>query len=305
MCGFRFHLGWLLLLLAGAAYLLWPAQTNLLVFGIDYTVPWEATARSDSILLLGFNPVSLRAVPRMSQSSVALHPDANGHLVGYFEVAPGNHSHAFERYDLVSAPVVDDRGKLVGRVTVAAVVDFIRDQSDSEMLNLAGLREDGEGGISGLDDRLLADVDAGVLALREAGLRVPDDMSVVAFDDLPEEWVSEPFLTVAAQPAYEIGHRAAALLLDQITGSREPAGESVELPFELIIRRSSAPPPAPVIAGALALAPAERAPTLEWDDCVGHGDSLLGDADDGVSRVGGGENDHEVAVGLGQQHLVA
>jgi magnesium transporter len=49
---------------------------------------------------------------------------------------------AFERYDLVSAPVVDDRGKLVGRVTVAAVVDFIRDQSDSEMLNLAGLRED-------------------------------------------------------------------------------------------------------------------------------------------------------------------
>ncbi|MBX9629761.1 MAG: magnesium transporter [Burkholderiales bacterium] len=49
---------------------------------------------------------------------------------------------AFERYDLVSAPVVDDHGQLVGRVTVAAVVDFIRDQSDSEMLNLAGLRED-------------------------------------------------------------------------------------------------------------------------------------------------------------------
>ena len=48
-----------------------------------------------------------------------------------------------------------------------------------------------------------------IRALREAGLRVPDDMSVVAFDDLPEEWVSEPFLTVAAQPAYEIGHRAA------------------------------------------------------------------------------------------------
>jgi magnesium transporter len=49
---------------------------------------------------------------------------------------------AFERYDLVSAPVVDDHGQLVGRVTVAAVVDYIRDQSDSEMLNLAGLRED-------------------------------------------------------------------------------------------------------------------------------------------------------------------
>ena len=36
----------------------------------------------------------------------------------------------------------------------------------------AGLSEDGEGRITGLDDRLLADVDAGVEALREAGLRV-------------------------------------------------------------------------------------------------------------------------------------
>jgi LacI family transcriptional regulator len=44
-----------------------------------------------------------------------------------------------------------------------------------------------------------------VRALRELGLKVPDDISVVAFDDLPVEWVDEPFLTVAAQPAYDIG----------------------------------------------------------------------------------------------------
>ena len=49
---------------------------------------------------------------------------------------------AFERYDLVSAPVVDSRGRLSGRVTVAAVVDFIRSESETDMLNLAGLRED-------------------------------------------------------------------------------------------------------------------------------------------------------------------
>ena len=81
-----------------------------------------------------------------------------------------------------------------------------------------------------------------IRALRSAGLRVPDDISVVAFDDLPEEWVSEPFLTVAAQPAYEIGHRAAMLLLGHISGDHEPSGQSVVLPFELIIRRSSGPP---------------------------------------------------------------
>jgi LacI family transcriptional regulator len=81
-----------------------------------------------------------------------------------------------------------------------------------------------------------------IRALREAGLRVPEDMSVVAFDDLPADWVMEPFLTVAAQPAYEIGRRGAELLLGRIAGDQDAPGESVVLPFELIIRRSSAAP---------------------------------------------------------------
>jgi len=49
---------------------------------------------------------------------------------------------AFERYDLVSAPVVDEDGKLVGRVTVNTVMDYIRAESESDVLNLAGLREE-------------------------------------------------------------------------------------------------------------------------------------------------------------------
>ena len=49
---------------------------------------------------------------------------------------------AFERYDLVSAPVVDPDGKLVGRVTVNSVVDFIREEAESEQLAQAGLREE-------------------------------------------------------------------------------------------------------------------------------------------------------------------
>jgi LacI family transcriptional regulator len=81
-----------------------------------------------------------------------------------------------------------------------------------------------------------------IRALHEAGIRVPDGMSVVAFDDLPTEWVSDPFLTVAAQPAYEIGRRGAAMLLDRLAGERIAEVEDVVLPFELIIRRSSAPP---------------------------------------------------------------
>jgi len=49
---------------------------------------------------------------------------------------------AFERYDLVSAPVVDDRGRLIGRVTVNAVVDYIREDTASDMLSAGGLREE-------------------------------------------------------------------------------------------------------------------------------------------------------------------
>jgi magnesium transporter len=49
---------------------------------------------------------------------------------------------AFERYDLVTAPVVDENGRLVGRVSVDAIVDYIRQAAESERLNLGGLREE-------------------------------------------------------------------------------------------------------------------------------------------------------------------
>ena len=49
---------------------------------------------------------------------------------------------AFERYDLVTAPVVDAAGKLIGRVTIDAMVDVIREESDAEVRERFGLRED-------------------------------------------------------------------------------------------------------------------------------------------------------------------
>ena len=49
---------------------------------------------------------------------------------------------AFERYDLVTAPVVDAKDRLVGRLTVDVVLDFIREETESDLLQAAGLRED-------------------------------------------------------------------------------------------------------------------------------------------------------------------
>ena len=59
---------------------------------------------------------------------------------------PGEDAHdaaqAFERYDLISAPVVDGEGRLIGRLTIDEMVDLIREESESEVLNMAGLREE-------------------------------------------------------------------------------------------------------------------------------------------------------------------
>jgi magnesium transporter len=49
---------------------------------------------------------------------------------------------AFDRYDLISAPVVDPGGKLIGRLTVDQMVDFIRERAEEEALQQAGLREE-------------------------------------------------------------------------------------------------------------------------------------------------------------------
>jgi len=68
----------------------------------------------------------------MDAATVKLAPDENAQDAAL----------AFERYDLVSAPVVDSDGKLIGRVTVNSVVDFIREETDSEKLSAGGLREE-------------------------------------------------------------------------------------------------------------------------------------------------------------------
>lgn len=51
-------------------------------------------------------------------------------------------AHAFERYDLVSAPVVDVRGRIVGRITITDIVDYIREDAENEMLAKVGLRDE-------------------------------------------------------------------------------------------------------------------------------------------------------------------
>ncbi|MCF6474416.1 LacI family transcriptional regulator [Nonomuraea sp. MG754425] len=79
--------------------------------------------------------------------------------------------------------------------------------------------------------------EAAVLAARELDLRVPRDVSLVMYDDVPWAELCAPPLTVIAQPGRDMGYRAAELVLR--SGPRRP--RSVVLPTELIIRGSCGP----------------------------------------------------------------
>jgi LacI family transcriptional regulator len=76
-------------------------------------------------------------------------------------------------------------------------------------------------------------------ALRGAGIQVPQGMAVVTFDDFPTDLTIDPFLTSAAQPAYEMGHRATQLLLGRVLGENIQPPQEILLPVEVVIRQSS------------------------------------------------------------------
>jgi LacI family transcriptional regulator len=80
-------------------------------------------------------------------------------------------------------------------------------------------------------------------ALRDAGLHVPEHITLVSFDDLPPAFVIDPFLTVAAQPAYQMGQQATELLLARLSGLTPTGYQEIILPTEVIVRKSSGPPP--------------------------------------------------------------
>jgi len=75
-------------------------------------------------------------------------------------------------------------------------------------------------------------------ALAEAGLRVPDDISVVGFDDLPESRWASPGLTTVRQPLGEMAATALRLLVRMMDGDR-PEGVRTELSTRLVMRAST------------------------------------------------------------------
>lgn len=78
------------------------------------------------------------------------------------------------------------------------------------------------------------------------GIRVPQDLSIIGFNDLEVSACSFPALTTIATPRYEMAHAAAEIILEIVRGSgQRPARRQIDLGFKLILRESTAGPAMP------------------------------------------------------------
>lgn len=150
------------------------------------------------------------------------------------------------RRDLTAGRFALDEGRLGGYLDALARVGI--EPEDVPIIETwADFIESTTAGAAMLFDRLpgvtgvlaMTDIQAlGVIAeARRRGIRVPEDLSVVGFDDIAEAAMSSPPLTTIAHPMVEKGRIAARLLFDEV------AGEHVVLPVKLVIRGSTAKPP--------------------------------------------------------------
>jgi LacI family transcriptional regulator len=78
-----------------------------------------------------------------------------------------------------------------------------------------------------------------MVAIREAGLRVPEDIAVAGFDDIPVARLLNPPLTTVAQFPERLGRRAAELLFERLHGTFTGEGRRLEMPYELMVRASA------------------------------------------------------------------
>jgi DNA-binding LacI/PurR family transcriptional regulator len=83
-----------------------------------------------------------------------------------------------------------------------------------------------------------------IRALKDAGMSVPGDVSVVGFDDIQSAAYSTPSLTTVRQPLLEMGQRGARVLLDRIANREADYPEEIVMAPEFVVRESTGPAPA-------------------------------------------------------------
>ncbi len=113
--------------------------------------------------------------------------------------------------------------------------DFSEDGGYQAMTNLLrkGLRPTA---VFAADDLMAM---GAIIAIRESGLSIPNEIAIVGFDDIPTAKLVYPPLTTVTQFQRNVGRRAAEMVMERLTQDVPASGRSVEMPFQLIERQST------------------------------------------------------------------
>ena len=207
----------------------------------ELTAPQLQQLRGEGIPLVVVDPVNLPdpELPSVGATNWAGGLAATDHLItlGHQRIATiaGPPDYLCSRARLDGYRTALDRAELPVRDEYVRYGDFHHEGGFQRGRELLGLPEPPTAIFAGNDQQALGVFEAA----RQRGLRIPQDLSVVGFDDLPvARWVSPP-LTTVRQPLAEMGRTAAAMLSDLIDG-RAPTSRRVELSTDLVIRESTA-----------------------------------------------------------------
>ena len=208
----------------------------------ELTAPQLKQLRGEGIPLVVVDPVNLpdADLPSVGTTNWAGGLAATDHLIqlGHERIGAiaGPPDYLCNRARLDGYRTALDRAQLPFRDEYVRHGDFQHEGGFIRGRELLSLPERPTAIFAGNDQQALGVYEAA----RQLGLRVPQDLSIVGFDDLPvARWVSPP-LTTVRQPLAEMGRTAAAMLGDLIEG-RSLTTRRVELSTELVVRESTAP----------------------------------------------------------------
>jgi LacI family transcriptional regulator len=222
------------------------------VDGLLIMAPEVSAAALEAALPDGLSVVLLNPMPGAGIASITVDNAGGARLVVQHLVALGHRHVAF-----ITGPTgnADAQARLRGyrdamddaalAVTPALVARgaFTEESGWQAARRIIGQTDERATAIFAAND---ASAVGALAAVREAGLSVPDDISVVGFDDIPIARYATPPLTTVRVAIDVLGARAANLLLRSLTGAAQKAPPDARfeiVPAELVARSSSGPPP--------------------------------------------------------------
>lgn len=148
-------------------------------------------------------------------------------ISGVCEWRAAGYADALARHGLQTSPDIQNRraeaSQESGRQAVASIFDGDSKQWPTALVCMSDISAIGA-----------------MLALRERGIAVPQQVSVIGFDDIPESAIINPGLTTASQPGQEKGASAATMLFEIL--QKKPSVTHINFPANLVIRQSTAAP---------------------------------------------------------------